>query len=150
MIICAGFVNSGTRLLHKIVRYDLGLRAVHRSYPHWEKLWDWRDYPDDITWVAIHRRPDVAIPAAHKAGHPGVRKNIRRDPPATIEEITYWYQRWWKMAADMPAIWICYRDLVARPQQVVGHLARILGCEGDYELRQIRDENAKWLDPAPS
>ena len=72
MIICCGFVNSGTRLLHKIVTQDLGLRAVHRSYHHWDRLWRWEDYVTRVPngyflWVAIYRLPEVVIPAAVSA-----------------------------------------------------------------------------------
>lgn len=156
MIICCGFVNSGTRLLYKIVTQDLGLRAVHRSYPHWQKLWRWEDYEggtgstERFTWVAISRVPEAAIPAAVSAGHPGVRKNIRRDPPASVEEVTDWYNRWLEMSRSMPAYWISYENLVSDPPGTIGALAQYLGVTGTYSVRQIRDENAKWLDPAPS
>lgn len=80
MIICCGFVNSGTRLLHKIVQGDLGVESMHRSYPHWDELWSWRNFPTVYRFAIITRRPDVAIPGAVAAGHPGLREGIRRDP----------------------------------------------------------------------
>lgn len=150
MIIACGFVSSGTRLLHGLISEGLGLKSVHRSYPHWDKFWHWTDYPADMKWVVIHRRPDVAIAAAHKAGHPGIRRNIRRDPPATLDEIMDWWDRWMKMAASIPdAYWLSYEALVADPDTQIGNLARHLGGEVKRWI-QIRDENAKWLDPAPS
>lgn len=145
MIVCAGFVNSGTRLLHAIVKDDFGLESIHRSYPHWEELWDWRTLPDHYQWVIVHRRPDVAIRAAHKAGHPGVSEGVRRDPPASIAELTDWYEQAMRMFASIPgAHWVVYEALVAAPETQLETLARRLHAPR-YAVRQIRDENRKWL-----
>ena len=150
MIVACGFVSSGTRLLYQIIRDDFGLPAIHRSYPHWEKFWDWRDYPV-VTWVVITRRFDVVIESALAQGHPGIRKEVRREPSASREEIESWYQRWLEMSASMPGAYrISYEALVADPYTQTMDLARHLKANSRYRYRQIRDENAKWLDPARS
>ena len=145
-IVACGFVSSGTRLLYRIIHDDFGMFDIHRSYPHWEDLWDWRDFPEGTKFVAIHRRPDVAIPAARAAKHPGVRENVLRDPPADDMELMDWYKRFMEMMSDQPDVyWVDYEKLVAEPLKVTGQLAEHLAYKGDYVYRQIRDENAKWL-----
>jgi hypothetical protein len=144
MIVCTGFVNSGTRLLHAIVKNDMGLDAMHLSYPHWDELWDWCSYPDTNRWVIIQRRRDIAIRSAHAAGHPGVRKDVRR--PVGIDVLAEWYDQAIRMFATIPgAYWLSYEALVAAPDVQVGNLAKWLQV-GSWKKRQIRDENAKWLD----
>jgi hypothetical protein len=147
MIVCCGFVNSGTRLLHKIVQQDLGVQnAIHRSYPHWDDLWSWRNFPTGTKFIIIWRRPDVAIPGAVAAMHPGLKEGIRRDPPADREEVLGWYLEWLKVAASIPdAYWLTYEALVADPQTQIDNLARWLGVARIRVTRQIRDENRKWL-----
>lgn len=126
----------------------MGLEAMHLSYPHWEELWDWRSYPNDIKWVIINRRPDIAVRAAFESGHPGVRPpppNIRRNPQASIGELKGWYEASIRMFATIPgAYWMSYEALVADPDTQIGNLARWLHI-GSWKTRQIRDENAKWL-----
>jgi hypothetical protein len=147
VIIVCGFVSSGTRLLHRIIHDDFGLKAVHRSYPHWEKFWDWKEYPRDIQWVIIDRRTDVAIQSAMKHKHPGVRKGIYRDPPAKYEEILGWHKRWLEMSASIPdAYRLSYEALVADSSAETARLATHFGVTGWYKQRQVRDENAKWLE----
>lgn len=145
-IVACGFVNSGTRLLYRIIHDDFGMFAIHRSYPHWEDLWDWRDFPVGTQFVIIDRRADVCIPAAQAAKHPGVRENVMRDPPADTEEIVGWYKRWKMMSAEMHAYHVSFEELVADPLKVTGQLADHLAYKGGYKYRQIRDENAKWLE----
>ena len=146
MIVCTGPISSGTRLMAGIVRDDWGLDAVHRSMPHWETWWDWRDFPADTRFVIIVRRPDFSVQSAYRSGHgnPGLHGWKHRKHRAEKRELMEW---WWKaigLLAGFPrAWWLSYEALVAEPRQQLENLAGWLGVKPVLK-RKIHDANERW------
>jgi hypothetical protein len=155
LIVCAGFVSSGTRLLHTIVDYHMGIPAMHRSWPHWDRFW----HPDDFThrypftqpqWILIDRDPGYAIESAVKAGHPGLPDTtLLHAPKSEIEE---WWLEWRKMqSAFQDPYWISYGELVAYPRETIDRLASYLSVKTPLDSYPvITDQNEKWRNPAQS
>lgn len=150
MIVCAGFVSSGTRLLHTIVDYHMGIPSLHRSYPHWDRFWNWKDFPPDTQWILIQRDPEIAFKSAVKAGHPGLPDTTLLHAPE--EEIRDWWIDWRQMIIDVPnPYWISYGELVHEPEVQIDRLASYLGVETPLESYPvITDANEKWRNPARS
>jgi hypothetical protein len=145
MIVTCGFVSSGTRLLHQIVDHYMGVPAVHRSFPHWDRFW-WPDdeWFDGATWIVIHRIPEYAFRSALDVHHPGLPDGTVLSAP--IEEIRSWYPRWQAAVARMRNPYhVQYEELVRSPRKTIDDLASYLRV--DTPLRsypEVRDENVKY------
>ena len=150
MIICAGFVSSGTRLLHEIVDYHMDQPALHRSYPHWDRFWQPEDFEHyfgerrAITWIVIHRDPNIAFKSAVKAGHRGLPDGTLLNDP--LSAIKSWYPGWQAIVQRMKDPYhIQYESLVEDPRHVIDELAVYLGVPtplGSYPY--VSDGNSKW------
>jgi hypothetical protein len=123
----------------------MGVPAIHRSYPHWDRFWTPEEEEfDQATWIVIHRIPEYAFKSAHAAGHPGLPDGSLLHAP--IEEIQKWYPRWQGVVARMRDPYhLQYEELYRSPVATIDGLAAYLHV--DTPLRsypQIRDENSKY------
>lgn len=134
-------------MLTKVVR-SWGLKAVHRSMPHWDRFWtpDDLDFPVD-KFVIIVRRPDFSVKSAYQQGHgdPRLKGWGHLGHRMTEEELEQW---WWQaidhLAALPNAHWVFYAALVSNPEVQLRALAKALGSETHETSVQIRNENEKW------
>lgn len=150
MIVTCGFVSSGSRLLHEIVDYHMGVPTLHRSYPHWDRFWEPADFETyfgeqrSVTWVVIERDPEICFKSAHAAGHRGLPDGTLLHDPLFV--IKNWYAEWQAVVSKMTMPYcIQYEALVKEPTAVIDGLAEWLGVPTPLRsYPTIRDENVKW------
>jgi len=150
VIIVAGFISSGTRLLHEVVDYHMRVPSLHRSWPHWDRFWDPDDFlhefgiHTDPTWILISRDPKVCFQSAMKAGHRGKPDGtLLHDDLATIKS---WYPKWQALVERIPTPYhVQYETLVDAPRETIDDLAKYLGVFTPLEsYPYISNGNSKW------
>jgi len=163
-VVATGPVASGTRLLHRILA-GWGLETVHRSMPNYEDFWTADDFPPDVRFVIITRRPDISTRSALVSGH-GLLVHRRiahrgwkgdddhlqwevtkeKPPEPNIWMMEWWWTRAMETFAAFPqerTRWMAYEALVAAPDAQLQGLADWLGVEkGPTE--EIYDGNEPW------
>lgn len=132
-VVCCGPEASGTRLLARIVA-QMGLQSWHRSMPHGEDWWSWKEIRD-ARFVIITRRLDVTTKSAL------ARKHVQT-PQQHLQE----WAKAIRLLSEIPnAYWLTYESLIASPRMQVTNLANYLGVNPPINLIEIVDGNSKWL-----
>jgi hypothetical protein len=151
--------------------------ASLRTYPYWSSLQEFPDYPVDIRKqlmdhidpfypgrtrvIFVYRNPlDQVVSAIDHLQNQKSYKNIYRFDAKTVETALQWYFKmyYWHFAASQYIVgatqFLCYEDLIRRPVEAWGWLARRLvgadrladrpGCIEEAMRRSSYKESLLW------